>query len=128
MTILHQIKKGKGPSQWEVMLSLFENKVISFTLENGYVMPVILSTVHDFRAYNMLNRTENHDREHIDQGWLLHGSVHDDWDQDAFIEYDMRNRTGTIVLVSSVGEEKPVQLRFDWLPEYWRVMMDLPAL
>ena len=127
MTRLKHIKKG--PSQWEVMLSLFENKPVEFTFSDGSRVSMTIYSVYNFRAGDVLVRPLDYVGHPTGNGWLFYGIELSgdcepaDWE--AFIEYDMKTRDGSCKILTE-DESLAKSVDTNWLPDFWRQMMDLP--
>jgi hypothetical protein len=112
------------------MLSLFENKIVEFTLSNGDKVSMVIDAVFDFRNGDLLDRPKQYIGYPTGSGWLLHGtSLQGDTDPDAceaYIEYDMKKRSGSCNILTENELETKELNSYAWLPDFWRQMMDLP--
>lgn len=116
-----------GPSKWDIMLSFFEGKRISFTLEDGAVIEINhLECMWNMTEYNSL--TPNADIDNDDdandpslEGFLLRG-LDDSSEKITFIEYYLRSRKGYYAAVEDV------EAGSSFLPEVWSEIMGLDNL
>lgn len=108
----------KGPSRWDIMLSFFERKELTFTLEDGTVVTMEhITAMMNMRGCEPLvgDFILGETGSDIAECYLLRGPVRDTY-QDAFIEYRVRSRTGLCAVVSDADA--------DWLlPSLWSKIM-----
>ena len=120
-----------GPSQWDVMLSLFEDKEVILTFDKGDPVTFVIDTVYDNKGADKLlqpgETTVTHSRG---DGWLIKGwpiSTRENVDKDIYevwAEYSFRTRTGICVLVPESEYDEKVTSSF--MPIVWRRAMGIP--
>jgi hypothetical protein len=116
-----------GPSKWDIMLCFFENKRITFTLEDGTIIEVdeidCMWNMSGYDSYADVNSFKPNDTDHIDgfvvEGYLLRGYQYAS-DKLSFIEYLLRSRNGHH---AAVEDDERADTSF--LPRVWSEVMGM---
>jgi len=116
-----------GPSKWDIMLSFFEEKPITFTLEDGTIVKISSTLcMWNMRGYDPLVGSVSGSDKQLGPGlaeaYLLR-CFHDEPTQqeEVFIEYRLRSRQGLCVILGQDGlADDPT-----FLPERWSQIMEL---
>jgi|GEM_PF-6316470 len=78
-----------GPSKWDLMLGFFENKGVTFTLEDGTV--VFMNGIDAMWDMSLYESIDPDSERLIDEGYLLRGPD-EGGDIEIFVEYCTRSR------------------------------------
>lgn len=113
-----------GPSRWDIMLSFFENRELTFTLEGGTVVKMkYIDAMWDMHACDPFD--EDIAKGDVDyfnggvaEGYLLRGPS-ESGDTEVFVEYRVRSRRGLCSLVSEN------QCDSAYMPQIWSEIMGL---
>ncbi len=114
-----------GPSRWDIMLSFFEDKPITFTLKEGVIVKVSsLFCMWNMAGYEPLvgevNQWDDAGRAGLSESYLLRGFVGPDY-KHGFIEYHLRSRTGLCIVL----EDHDLPDEYGFLPDYWSKAMGI---
>lgn len=126
MTVIRTIIGG--PSKWDIILSLCEDKPVTFTLQDGEVISMIIENVHDFRGGDYIQQSGEFVESHPDDdGWLIAGRPSDSLAHrdgriyQIWIEYDAKPRAGIAVVQSEKEYTDMSEILF--LPFVWHEAM-----
>jgi len=116
----NRIKIVNGPSKWDLMMALFEKKVLTFEIDGGTKIKVSLHTLSNEDGWDTPTPdgwiTGNTD------SWLVKGKLQEPFpgaerhrDYLVYAAYSSENRSGVLNCIEGGSFEKPDNFRFDWV-------------
>jgi hypothetical protein len=115
-----------GPGQWDLVMSFFEGKPVSFTLQDGSSLNLTcITSMYNMRNHDSLQLLPNELSSGVRKGYLLAGQVADtEVEQEAYIEYILSPKMSGICTVGTWDELDDLTVNWS-LPNLWSDIMGL---
>jgi hypothetical protein len=121
-----------GPSKWDLMQSLFTGEKVSFTLESGFVVEGVVTTLHNHSLEDTIVEDLNFTYAVNDfHDWLVLVLPSRGGPRNFYVaafEYHEKSRTGAATVLTDEGYESlrkkvPVDEIY-YMPNVWTRMLD----